>query len=67
MKDCRIYVAAHNTVTLRYARSNPSGPEQSMLEMHFSLFHATGSLPTVHCDVIMQHKRMKCALFKLIL
>ena len=39
-------MAAHNTVTLRSACSNPSGLEQSMLSMHFSLFHATGSLPT---------------------
>ena len=69
--------------------------------MHFSLFHATGSLPTtftwefwaiqclhiqhsvtvsctinrilfyvfctVHCDIIMQHEPMKCALSKLLL
>jgi hypothetical protein len=94
--------AAHKTVTLSPACSNPSGPEQSMLHMHFSLFHATGSLPiilirilsnsvfthirqcsgelnnqhniltfmffcTVHCDIIMQQKPMKCALFKLML
>ncbi len=46
MKDCRIWMAVHNTVTLRSAWSNPSGSEQSMLLMHFSLFHATGALPT---------------------
>ena len=46
MKDCTICIAAHNTVSLRSACSNPSGPEQSMLYMHFSLFHATEALPT---------------------
>jgi len=39
-------MAAHNTVTLRYACSNPSGPEQSTLSVHFSLLHAPGSLST---------------------
>jgi len=46
MKDCRICMAAHNNVTLRYACSSPSAPEHSTLSMHSTLFYVTESLPT---------------------